>query len=264
MQTVKRKKDVLALAVNGEQSLGITGDEWDRSTYLLPCQNGIVDLRTGKFRQALHSDFIRKVAPVEWCGLDAPAPQFEEFLNQILVDENYRPDPEMVSFIQRLFGYAVIGSVKEHIFPVLWGQRGRNGKGTLLLALNHALGPFSGSINVETLLQLRYEISGSAPRPDLMKLRGTRLIWCSESDQGQRLSVAQVKKLCGGDPVTARAPHTPERLIDFIPTHQIFFLTNHKPTILVGSQDPIWERTKIIPFHLSFVDAPKKPWQRSH
>jgi putative DNA primase/helicase len=262
LHTVKRKKDVLALAVNGQNSLGITGDEWDRSIYLLPCQNGIVDLRTGQFRQALRSDFIRKVAPVEWCGIDAPAPQFEKFLNQILVDENYLPDPEMVSFIQRLFGYAIIGSVTEHIFPVLWGQRGRNGKGTLLLALNHALGPFSGSINVETLLQPRYEISGAAPRPDLMKLRGARLIWCSESDQGQRLSVAQVKKLCGGDPVTARVPYA-KSLINFIPTHQIFFLTNHKPTILVGSQDPIWERTKIIPFHLSFVDVTKKPWQRT-
>lgn len=262
LQTVKRKKDILALAVNGEQSLGISGDEWDRSIYLLPCKNGIVDLRTGQFRQALRSDFIRKVAPVEWRGIDAPAPQFEKFLNQILVDENYLPDPEMVSFIQRLFGYAIIGSVTEHIFPVLWGQRGRNGKGTLLLALNHALGPFSGSINVETLLQPRYEISGAAPRPDLMKLRGARLIWCSESDQGQRLSVAQVKKLCGGDPVTARVPYA-KSLINFIPTHQIFFLTNHKPTILVGSQDPIWERTKIIPFHLSFVDVTKKPWQRT-
>ncbi|MFA6222548.1 MAG: phage/plasmid primase, P4 family [Desulfomonilaceae bacterium] len=262
LHTRKRKKDVLALAANGENSLGITGDEWDRSTYLLPCQNGIVDLRTGKFRQALPSDFIRKVAPVEWCGLEAPTPQFEKFVNQILVDENYLPDPEMVSFVQRLFGYAIIGSVTEHIFPVLWGQRGRNGKGTLLLALNHALGPFSGSISVETLLQSRYEISGAAPRPDLMKLRGARLIWCSESDQGQRLSVAQVKKLCGGDPISARGVYARSQ-IDFIPTHQIFFLTNHKPTIPVGSQDPIWQRTKIIPFNLSFVDVPTKPWERT-
>ena len=262
LQTVKRKKDILALAVNGEQSLGISGDEWDRTSCLLPCQNGVVDLKTGDFRPARQSDFIRMVVPVEWCGLDTPAPHFEGFVNQILVDENYQPDTELVSFIQRLFGYAITGDVKEHIFPVLWGPRGRNGKGTLLLALNNTLGPFSGSINVETLLQLKYEISGAAPRADLMKLRGTRLVWCSESDQGQKLSVAQVKKLCGGDPVTARSPHA-TRLVDFNPTHQIFFLTNHKPTILVGSQDPIWERTKIIPFHLSFVDVPKKPWQRA-
>jgi putative DNA primase/helicase len=261
LQTVKRKKDILALAVNGEQSLGISGVEWDRAGWLLPCQNGVVDLKNGNFRPTHQSDFIRMVVPVEWCGLDAPAPNFEDFINQILVDENYQPDTEMVSFIQRLFGYAIIGDVKEHIFPVLWGPRGRNGKGTLLLALNHALGPFSGSINVETLLQSKYEVSGAAPRADLMKLRGTRLIWCSESDRGQQLSVALVKKLCGGDPVTARSPHA-KHLIDFNPTHQIFFLTNHKPTIPGGSQDAIWERIKIIPFHLSFVDVPKEPWQR--
>ena len=63
LQTVKRKKDILALAVNGEQSLGIAGDEWDRSTCLLPCQNGVVDLRTGKFRQALPFRLYSKGGP---------------------------------------------------------------------------------------------------------------------------------------------------------------------------------------------------------
>lgn len=261
LQTVKRKRDILALTVNGEQSLGISGDEWDSVSWILPCQNGLVDLKDGSFRQSHQSDFIKTVAPTEWRGLDAPAPNFERFVNEILMDENCQPSPEMVSFVQRLFGYSIIGDVTEHIFPILWGPRGRNGKGALLMALNHALGPFAGSITVDTLLSSKYEISPASPRADLMKLRGTRVVWCSESDQGKKLSVAQVKKLCGGDLVTARAPHA-SRLIDFKPSHQIFFLTNHKPTIPVGSHDPIWERTKIIPFHISFVDSPKEPWQR--
>jgi putative DNA primase/helicase len=262
LQTIKRKQDILALAVNGEQSLGISGDEWDRVSWIRPCQNGIVDLKNGSFRRSHQSDFIRTVAPTEWRGLDAPAPNFERFVNEILKDENYQASPEMVLFVQRLFGYSIIGDVREHIFPILWGPRGRNGKGALLMALNQALGTFAGSITVDTLLSSKYEISAAAPRADLMKLRGTRVVWCSESDQGQKLSVAQVKKLCGGDLVTARAPHA-RRLIDFNPSHQIFFLTNHKPTIPVGSHDPIWERTKIIPFHISFVDSPKEPWQRT-
>lgn len=41
-------------------------------------------------------------------------------------------DQEMVDFMQRLFGYCITGLTTDHIFPVLWGEHGFNGKGTLL------------------------------------------------------------------------------------------------------------------------------------
>ena len=68
IQKKRWKKDVLELASDGEQSLAISGKEWDNASYLLPCINGVIELKTGNFRPGRQSDFIKTVCPTEWKG----------------------------------------------------------------------------------------------------------------------------------------------------------------------------------------------------
>ena len=77
------RKDVLILAAAGQKSLGISGREWDRDPYLLPFQNGILDLRTLQFRPGRPDDYIQTVCPIAWRGLDAPATKWIEFLLEV-------------------------------------------------------------------------------------------------------------------------------------------------------------------------------------
>ena len=256
-----RKENVLWRAGHGENSLAITGNEWDSDPWLLGCLNGVIDLRNGSFRPGCQSDFIKTVAPVEWAGLDADCPTFERFLSEILVDDTFNPDTEMVSFFQRLLGCALAGQVKEHIFPILWGPRGRNGKGTLCNLLKLVLGDYVGAIQTETLMQSKHSGNPGGPRSDLVSLRAMRIVWASETDGWHRLSPSKVKLLSGGDIIRARAPHA-KCDIEFAPTHQVLFLTNPKPRIMAGPSDPIWERILLIPFHVSYVTTPNEPWQR--
>jgi len=125
LQTRQRKKSVLELAATGSDSLGITGLEWDSNPWLLGVKNGAINLKTGEREKVNPELYIKTVAPVTFKGLNEPCPTWDRFLNEI-----FNGDEEIIKFIQRLFGYALIGEVTEAVFPIFWGPNGRNGKDT--------------------------------------------------------------------------------------------------------------------------------------
>jgi len=125
LQTRQRKKSVLELAATGSDSLGITGLEWDSNPWLLGVKNGAINLKTGEREKVNPELYIKTVAPVTFKGLNEPCSTWDRFLNEI-----FNGDEEIIKFIQRLFGYALIGEVTEAVFPIFWGPNGRNGKDT--------------------------------------------------------------------------------------------------------------------------------------
>ena len=49
--------------------------------------------------------------------------------------------------------------------------------------------------------------------------------------------------------------------IEFLPTHKLILLTNHKP-IIPAEEYAAWERVVLIPFTLSYKDNPKEFYER--
>jgi putative DNA primase/helicase len=245
----RHREDVLILAVAGQKSLGISGREWDRDPYLLPFKNGILDLRTQQFRPGRTDDYIQTVCPIDWRGFDAPATRWNKFLLEI-----FDGDVERVAYLRRLLGYGIAGLTVEHRLPILWGPEGRNGKGTLLEVLGSVLGPLASPVQGELLLEQWRPRSSAAPSPDIMALRGKRLVWASETDEGRKLNAGRVKWLVGGDTLVGRSPFG-KREVTFQPTHTLLMLTNFRPQV-----DPtdaaLWERIHLIEFNISFVDKP--------
>ncbi len=254
LQKENWKKDVLELATAGKRSLGIVGEEWDLDPWVLGWVNGVIDLQTGKFRDGKQSDYIKTICPTEWKGLNEPCLIWERFLKEI-----FNNDLPLISFVQRLFGYAITGLTTDHILPILWGQ-GWNGKGTLLETIAHTLGPLAGPIQAEMLLDQGRLRSSASPVSDIMALKGKRITWGSETDEGRKLNAGKVKWLVGGDTLCGREPYG-KREITFKPTHTLFLLTNHRPRI--DSNDyALWKRIHLVEFSLSFIDDPKEPNER--
>jgi putative DNA primase/helicase len=254
LQSKARKTDVLFLAAVGASSLGITGQEWDRDPWLLCCLNGVIDLRTGEHRQGRPEDFLKTVAPTEWKGTNEPAPTWERFLVEI-----FSGDEELVDYVQRLSGYSVTGRTVEHFLPIMVGK-GRNGKGTIFETLAYVLGDYTGQIEAELILKQKFVKPSGGPTSDIMTLRGKRLVWASETDQGRKLNAGKLKWLTGGDTLTGREMYG-RRQVNFRPTHKLFLLTNHKPH--ANSDDyALWKRLHLIPFALSFVTDPKEQSER--
>lgn len=272
LHTLRRRQNVIKLGTSGPDSLGITGTEWDTNPWFLGCPNCVIDLKrvtrmrenpkTGKSRElsrvltrnAKPSDYIKTVIPTEYLGLNQKCPRFEQFLADVFQD-----DEELIKYLQRLIGYALLGNVSEHIFIILYGP-GRNGKSTLVDVLSDVLGHAVAAIPAETLLSQGFYSTGGAPRADLMMMRGKRLVWTSETGKDREFDVEMVKRLTGGDPITARSPYGRE-MVTFKPTHTLFLLTNNKPH--APSDDyAFWERVHLVSFEVSFVDYPARSFER--
>jgi putative DNA primase/helicase len=248
LRTLKRVNSVLGFA---KGILGITGEEWDKNPWLLAVANGVIDLQQGKLRPGQPGDYIRTVSPTIWRGINEPAPRFEQFIGEIF-DNNQ----QIGAFVQRLLGYGITGLVIEHIFPVLWGEKGRNGKDTLLETLKRVLGPLADTVSTDVLLATNSK--GNA-QPHIVDLKGKRLVWASETEMNARLNAAQVKLITGGGTIKTRQLYS--RMIEFQPTHMIMLITNHKPKAH-ARDDALWNRMLLLPFTLRFVTNPAAPDER--
>lgn len=246
LRTMRRRNNVLYAAHTCDRPLAIHGRELDQNPWLLPVANGVVDLKTGKLQDGRPEDYMMKACPYEYHGIEAPRENWEKVLMEIFEDDDL-----VVDFMQRLFGFAIVGYQFEHIFPVFTGPGGRNGKSTIVETISHILGPLAGPIRAEMLLDTYQIQSASGPTPDIMALKGLRLAFASETKEGVKISAAKVKWLTGGDKLTGRAPHDKYETT-FDSNHTLFLLSNFKPAADANDK-AFWERMINIPFNVRFL-----------
>lgn len=246
LRSIRRRNNCLTAAHTCEKPLAIHGRELDQNAWLLPCANGVIDLKTGELRDGDPDQYMLRASPVEYRGIEDSRETWERTLLDI-----FEEDESMTEFIQRLFGAAIVGGVYEHIFPVLTGPGGRNGKSTILETLAQVMGPLAGPIRAEMLLDTYQVASSSGPTPDIMSLRGLRIAWASETKDGVKLSMSKVKWLTGDDMLTGRSPHDKYETT-FHPTHTLFLISNYKPQSDANDK-AFSERILNVPFNVRFL-----------
>ena len=217
--------------------LAVGMEELDRDPWLINCQNGTLDLRTGKLKDHDPADRITKIVPVDY-NPDAPAPRFKRFLKEAIVDD------AVIKFVKRYSGYTLTGITRERLLAILYGF-GRNGKTTLVELLHEVLGDYARNTDVETLLIKKYQGVGN----DVAALKGARFVSAAEVEKGRRLAESKVKQLTGRDTVTARFLFGEN--FDFKPEFKLWLSTNNKP-VIQGTDDAIWDRIRLIPFTQRF------------
>jgi len=201
----------------------------------LNTMSGTVNIDQGTVASPRPGDHLSKVTRARF-NPDARSLEFDQFLERI------QPDPEMRRFLARQVGASIHGTVREHKLYI-WFGLGANGKGTLRDAIRHALGDYAVEVSADLLLQSKY--GGSNLAAERMRLKGTRIAFCSEIANGAKLDEAIMKKLTGGDPVNAKLLY--KNPIEFDPSHTLFMLTNHLPVVR-GDDPATWRRILAIPF----------------
>jgi putative DNA primase/helicase len=212
--------------------------EFDQHPMLLNTPAGVVDLATG---QVQPHDRDLRLSKLTGCGFDAAAacPRWEAFVRQVMGGSD-----ALVDYLQRAVGYSLTGLYDEHVMLVLYGT-GANGKSTMLEALRLVLGDYAQALPAETLMQKK---SAGGASSELARMRGARMAAAVEADEGRRLDEGLVKRLTGGDTVSARYLY--REYFEFQNTAKLWLATNHKPRI-VGTDDGIWRRLHLVPFAVS-------------
>lgn len=212
----------------------------DADPYLLNCANGTLDLRTRQLRPHNPADRITRVTRGAY-DPTADRTTWDGFLASVL------PDDEERAYLQRVIGQSAYGRVREHLFPVLTGS-GSNGKGTAYGAITNALGDYATIINPDLLMASERSSGG----PEMMTLLGARLVVGSETEEGRQLDAATMKRLTGGDEMTARRLY--QEPVRWIPTHQLIYVTNHLPKVK-GNDPAVWRRIRVVPFDVVVAEA---------
>jgi hypothetical protein len=114
------------------------------------------------------------------------------------------------------------------------------GKNTLAEAATAVFGDYARPIDPGLLID-----RGDVHPTGTASLFGLRLAVTHETDARRHLAEGTVKRLTGGDKITARRMR--EDFWDFDPSHSIIVHTNHKP-IVRGTDEGIWRRLRFVPF----------------
>ncbi|MBC2732881.1 MAG: hypothetical protein HF981_00805 [Desulfobacteraceae bacterium] len=209
----------------------------DSNPWLLNCQNGTLDLRTGVLRCHDPKDLITKMLPVKYSP-DATCPVWEATIDMVMGG-----DQEKSGFLKRVLGYGMTGLISEQCLFVFYGS-GANGKSTILEIFRELLAGYAMHTTTASLLGS----SGSPIRNDLARLNGARFVSAVEIGMGKKLDEALVKQLTGGDQVTARFLYN--EFFEYKPEFKLFIAANHKPDIQ-GVDHGIWRRIHLIPFDVT-------------
>ena len=209
-----------------------TVEQWDADPWLLNTPGGTVDLKTGKMRLHRPEDYQTKMTAVVPGG---DCPMWLAFLDRI-TDR----DGELQSYFQRMAGYSLTGSIREHALFFGYGT-GANGKGVSINTLSGIMGDYAAIAQMET-----FTASQSDRHPtDLAMLRGARLVTAQETEDGRRWAESRIKALTGGDPITARFMR--QDFFTYTPCFKLLIAGNHRPA-LRGVDEAIRRRMNLIPF----------------
>ena len=239
-RTACSEKSIRAMCELAKSETAVNADIFDKNPYLLNCENGVVDLRTGallphdpalNISKCAHAKYDPTIKPELWT----------DFLKLITCD-----DPELEDYLQDICGMAAVGEVFHEGMCIFFGT-GRNGKSTYLNTLLSVLGDYACNVNPEMLMSQRdgRQMSGG------VSVQGRRLVVAYEPEEGQRLSSSALKKLSSTDPVTERRLYENEQT--FIPTHTLVMTTNFLPKVS-STDEGTWRRIMVVPFK-ACIDA---------
>lgn len=221
-----------------EVGVTISADRLDADPWSFGVQNGVIELRHGRFRCPLREDLITKSAGTAF-DLNADCPNWDQFLRTITDN-----DRDLQTYLQRVVGYMLTGSVGEEVCFILYGV-GRNGKSTFRETVHTLLGSYALAADANLMIERK---SPGGATEEIARLKGKRFVAVNETAENDQLNETRIKFITSQDMITARNLYG--HYFDFFPTHKAAITTNHKP-IIRGTDEGIWRRVHLVPFLVS-------------
>lgn len=208
--------------------------------------NGVLDLREARNAKAVEDirDLVRKGRPEDLILQHTPVaydpnaahPLWTQYLDTFLPELEYR------RYVRKVLGYAFMGGNPQRRFIFLQGGTS-TGKTTMIEAVQAALGDYSSTIDVNGLFRQKRD---SGPMPEVIEAFPRRMVFASEIGQRNHLHSDVIKRLTGGDTVTARALYS-NVMVQRTPMFTPVVATNSMPTISDGDA-ATFRRLLVLPF----------------
>lgn len=213
---------------------------FDRNPYLLNCQNGTIDLRRVKFLPHQSTDYITQLANFSFSSagdidyipedqfeikqrIDLHCPRWEQFIAEVT-----EHDKDKAKYLQTALGYSILGTSREECMFILWGKTTRNGKSTLLNAIQNLLGDYATGTPLDLICKSGGSKDLNSASPVLANLQGKRIAIMSESEEHGKLDESKVKTLTGGEEIACRRLY--EAPFTYLPQFTMWLSCNDLPS----------------------------------
>lgn len=215
----------------------------DSDTHLMGFTNGVLDLRTMKFRDGKPEDFISLNTGYEYKEFKDCDPEVLEVKDFFL---KLFPDPLLRRYFLEYSAYLLRGGNINKIFLTMTGE-GDNGKSVAIELIQQTLGKYC--IKFPTALITGKRTQSSSATPELARIHGIRFGTLQEPDGKDVINVGILKELTGNDGISVRGLFQDQK--DITPMLKIALICNTLPRL--SSQDPAhWNRIRVLPFEAKF------------
>jgi len=220
----------------------------NNNKYIFAFENGVFDLRTNKFRNALPEELVTVT-----CGYNYNKPPADciNTLKQTISD--IFPETELCDYVLTTIALKLvhINTLEEFYF---WIGSGGNGKGLLTKICENTFGPhYSTTLGTESFMKNKHGVHAEAASPALASTHMARVLFVNELKTKMKLETDLIKKMSGNDKLKVRFLN--ENSFEFVPGYSVFFISNDDPEINTG-EDAIIRRLRYIRFLSKFVDTP--------
>ena len=240
-----KQKAMIELA-RSEPGIAIEPSQLDANQWLLNCNNGTIDLKTGDLFNHSKDNLITKIVPVEY-DPKARLDLWDDFLKTATGgNEN------ISSFLQYAVGYSLTGDTSEEKLFFIYGPTA-TGKSTFIESVRAVFGNYAKTADFETFLSRSF-VGGI--RNDIAELAGARLVSSVEVDEGKKLAEGLVKTITGGDTIRARFLY--KEAFDFIPQFKLWLVANHRPEVS-AYDSAMWRRILVVDFNHVIPEEERDP-----
>jgi phage/plasmid-associated DNA primase len=209
------------------------------------CENGVLDLEIGLFRDGRPDDYMSLSCNLNYHKYgkdDDEYKELKEYFRKVFVNKARR------SYFKDTACAAMEGGNINKIFIVGTGG-GDNAKSVTYELLEKVFGEYCIKFPRELLIVSRTN-SSSGARPELARVRGRRLALAQEIAKTETLNIGVLKELTGNDSFFARGIY--EKGTEVRPCFTLFMQCNEPPGV-PGHDEATWNRIRVLDYESKFV-----------
>jgi len=222
----------------------------DENRNLLGCENGVLDLELGIFRDGRPDDYITFSTGIYYQTYrsdDEEVAELDEYLLKVYPNKNRRE-----YFLDFMASCLQGGNVNKRFLIATGPSDGAKSMTFALLEMVFGSGNegYFGKFPRELIVQATGRNASSGPRPELSRVRGKRVMGCQEITKEERVNIGFVKEATGNDSFYTRGMY--EKGTEINPQFTLLMQCNDPPAI-PGHDEATWSRIRVLDHEAKFV-----------
>lgn len=227
----------------------------DANKDLIAFNNGVLELFGDfRFRDGKPEDYISFSTGIDY-DPEKQYYEYEEWGNVDRFIKQVLPDPEVRDYFLNRLASNLAGGNPSQTFHIMTGS-GSNGKSMISNLAATALGDYACTVPITLFTQKRG--SSSAANPEVIRLKGRRMVTMQEPDEEVALNTGIMKLVSSGEKMYARDLF--KSGVEFEVQAQFYFSCNKKPNVNTNDGGT-WRRLIVINFTSKFVHSPVESYE---